>query len=190
MKRKEVKKAFEKTLKNINVSNELKVKTLNNIYSKNNVYHFPYIIRNCAAIFVVTCICLSVYLITNDKNTTENITLDEAISETNESNTSITSYEDYRILKSAPVKEYKATQNLSTTNEIKTESAFNKEASKMLMDSIEEASTETYIGLTEDEFLINNPGAKKIEEGYIILENEKEILYKIKGGIISEKIVK
>ena len=66
MNKKELKSAFEKEFKNINVSNELKEKTLNaiNTSSKQKTSHIPYI-RNFAAVFVVTLLCLSIYFSNN-----------------------------------------------------------------------------------------------------------------------------
>lgn len=189
MKKNEIKKIFEENLKNIEVSSELKEKTLNIIKNKNNVYHFPYIIRNCAAIFIVTCLCLSLYLV-NNKNPFNKKDIPS------ESNT-LNSIEDtplttsYKTVKSLPMEKYGTlNQDFFSTNSIKAEASINEENLRIQEDSIEDLYIGNYIGLDEEEFLNINPNAKKTENGYIIIENNEEILYKISDGTISERIIK
>jgi len=77
----ELKKAFEKEFEKISVSNELKSKTLNSISTHQNkkTSHIPYI-RNFAAIFVVTLLCVSVFF-TNNQKENQSISSDENKSE-------------------------------------------------------------------------------------------------------------
>lgn len=195
MKRKELKKAFEEMVKDIKVSDSLKEKTINNIYSKNNVYHFPYWIKNCAAIFIVTCLCLSIYVINNKnifykKNIPENIIIEDSNTENSESIylDDANLYNDYK-LKSLPTKNYVTTNEILNSQNAIAESTLLEKSYGIIFDSIEERSTINYIGLSEIEFLANNPNARKTENGYIIMESGKEILYTLKDGIISEKII-
>ncbi|MBP3284805.1 MAG: hypothetical protein J6M02_04840 [Clostridia bacterium] len=59
-KRNELNNIFQKELKTITVSEELKNRTLNKI-EKQSTFSL-YWLRNCAAVLLVSCICLSLYL--------------------------------------------------------------------------------------------------------------------------------
>jgi len=66
MKKEELKDVFEKEFEKISVSDELKVKTINSINTKHigKTSHLPYL-RNFAAIFTVTLLCVSIYFTNN-----------------------------------------------------------------------------------------------------------------------------
>lgn len=186
MEKNELNKILENELKNIKVSNELKEKTLNRIYNKNNVYHLPIWIKNTAAIFIVTCICLSIYLANNSiklDNSAQSLdkinNLDTNITEAayggleKEENLSAKETLKFR----APLNDYAKTG--STTNR---EIMFNTSDNILNEYLIEDSSI-----LTEEEFLINNPDAEKIEDGYLITENNEKIIYIFNNGIFIEK---
>lgn len=185
MKKEEIKNAFEESLKNIKVSRKLKEKTLNNIYTKNNVYHFPYWLKNCAAIFIVTCICLSIYLINNKpqlQNESDKINLNnESINQETAGNVqteTISNSNSFMLKSSKPSLNYSAMESLQNASDSL------REYGSILMDSLESQQSEV---LTEEEFLIKNPDAKKSNEGYMIIENNEEVIYIFKNGLFIEK---
>lgn len=183
MKKEEIKNAFEEELKNINVSRELKEKTLNKISYKNNVYHLPYWIKNCVAIFIVTCICLSIYLANNkidfnknikEKNFNENIYQETNLKNTNKNDTNGTF-----MLKSAnPSLEYSPVENSID------DSTRLRKNSNVMMDYI---NIENSYILTEEDFLINNPNAIKTDNGYLITEDDETFLFVFENGFFLRK---
>lgn len=185
MKKEEIKNIFEENLKNIKVSKELKEKTLNNIYTKNNVYHFPYWLKNCAAIFIVTCICLSIYLINNKPQFTNESNEINLNNESIHQETSDTvQLKDINNSNSFMLKSSKPSLNYSAMESLQKESDNLREYGSILMDSLEDQKSEV---LTEEEFLLKNPDAKKTNEGYMIIENNKEVIYIFNNGLLIEK---
>ncbi len=196
MKKEELKKEFEKKLKNITVSNELKERTLNNIYSKNNVYHLPYWIKNCAAVFVVTCLCLSIYAI-NDKNvfnkefnkdtSANSYAENHYLQDITDENMGVDSIMDRKVL----MKSYSTESVENFTNDLNDTffpatqfSTSNSIPDSMLTDKLLNSTKESE--LSEEDFLINNPNAKKTENGYSIIKDNVEIFYELKDGFVYE----
>ena len=80
-KRNELKDIFQKELNNIKVTNKLKNKTLSNIPKQTNIS--IYRLRNCAAVLLVSCICLSLYLNQNSFFYKKSIRLESVPQDTN-----------------------------------------------------------------------------------------------------------
>lgn len=209
MKKAELKKAFDNEFKNITVSDELKSKTLeavNSTYIKHS--HLPYL-KNFAAIFIVTMLCISIYFTRNTQN--NNLTFDtqqEEITsnfqnvEDNETTGAIETIlpqtEKSRLKSSRP-------QSQTTTNSIndiskdmyfspqdnllmtpasfKIENANNALIAEDFGSIKEEMESETEI-TSEDEFLLLYPDAEKTENGYTVYKDGKEILYTFENGIL------
>ncbi len=199
MKKKELRKEFEERLKNITVSDDLKEKTLANIYSKNNVYRLPYWIKNCAAIFVVTCLCLSIYIINNknifDKKTEdessvklhiEDYSLQSINDESLKMESSINSSEGKTLMKSATFDSSEFFPNDINANNLAPVqfSITRSTPAPILEDSYIVHDSESV--LTEEEFLKNNPNAQQTENGYKIIKDNVEIFYELKDGFIYE----
>lgn len=185
MKKEEIKSIFEENLENIKISKELKEKTLNNIYSKNNVYRFPYLIKNCAAIFIVTCICLSIYIINNKPNSINELSEATINSESiikksfeNVETQSIDNSSSFMLKSSRPSANNSIIESLQNKNEDL------HEYDSVLMDGLEKQDDEI---LTEEDFLLKNPTAKKTNEGYMIIKNNKKTIYIFENGLLIEK---
>lgn len=184
MKREELKNEFNKKLKNIKVSEELKEKTINKIYLKGNVYHLPYWIKNCAAVFIVTCLCLSIYVV-NNKNIFNKSTAD------NEN--SIDLYSENYSLRSINKENVELNDEiLDSYNQNSFGMAITENATKELFstksNSIQDSINLDYdLKITEEEFLLNNPNAIKIENGYILKVDNIEIFYELKDGLVYKK---
>lgn len=199
MKKEELKKEFEEKLKNITVSDELKERTLNNIYSKNNVYHLPYWIKNCAAVFVVTCLCLSIYVV-NNKNIFSKSSNDEFSPKLHTGEYFLQSTDDtavkfdtlpeckMMIKSSSPLNElessYYTPENTlnNITDGLMRSSSFSAITQDLANSYNDSATTE----IPEEEFLRNNPDAKKTENGYSIIKDNVEIFYELKDGFVYE----
>ena len=199
MKKEELKKEFEERLKNITVSDDLKERTLTNIYSKNNVYRLPYWIKNCAAIFVVTCLCLSIYIVNNknifDKKTEdessvklhiEDYSLQSINDESLKMESSINSSEGKTLMKSATFDSEEFFSNDINSNNLAPVqfSITPFTSAPILEDSYIVHDSES--ALTEEEFLKYNPNAKKTGNGYMVVINDIEIFYELKDGFIYE----
>ena len=197
MKKEELKKEFEERLKNITVSDDLKEKTLANIYSKNNVYRLPYWIKNCAAIFVVTCLCLSIYIVNNknifDKKTedessvklhTEDYSLNSINDESLKMESSINSSEGKTLMKSATFDSSEFfPHDINANNLAPVQFSITPSTpAPILEDSYIVHDSES--ALTEEEFLKDNPNAKKTGNGYMVVINDIEIFYELKDGFI------
>lgn len=199
MKKEELKKKFEERLKNITVSDDLKERTLTNIYSKNNVYRLPYWIKKCAAIFVVTCLCLSIYIVNNknifDKKTEDESSVklhieDYSLNSINDENlkmeSSINSSEGKTLMKSATFDSSESFSNDINANNLAPAqfSITRSTPAPILEDSYIVHDSES--ALTEEEFLKDNHNAKKTGNGYIVVINDTEIFYELKDGFIYE----
>ncbi len=184
MKREELKNEFNKKLENIKVSDELKEKTINKIYLKGNVYRLPYWIKNCAAIFVVTCLCLSIYTINNKNIFTKSI-------EDNDS--SINLYSENNLSRS--IKEEKISDDFSVNSNLSNFYGMyqTKSYDSAIMEDAISNNTENLLDLdkelkiTEEEFLNNNPSAEKVENGYILKINNIENFYELKDGLVYKR---
>lgn len=212
MKKAELKKAFENEFNNITVSNELKEKTLKAINSSyiKKPSHFLYL-KNFAAIFIVTMLCISIYFTRNvpKYETTKESTIDnnndnvtygfiEAQEIINYDNSNSDSMRKDTILLSpklsAPL------QSTSTLNDslTKEKSALNSSSFNLgnvpndIITSDMEATEETQkseIKMSENEFLKLYPTAEKIENGYKLYEDNKEIIYIFKDGLLENTII-
>lgn len=195
MKKEELKKEFEEKLKNITVSSNLRERTLNNIYSKNNVYRLPYWIKNCAAVFVVTCLCLSIYVV-NNKNifNKENDTHDSI--ELHTENYMLKSINDESLMLESSMSSFEMKSTTLDTsnnysNDIDSSDLFTpefslKRSAPITSNSFTECIKEPIP--TEEEFLTDNPDAIKTEIGYMIIKDDTEIYYELKDGFIYEII--
>lgn len=186
MKKEKFKNIFEESLKNIKVSKELKDKTLNKLYSKNNVYHFPYWIKNCAAIFIVTCICLSIYVI-NNKTQFNSSSDDSNLNKKpvpQEATFGVIELETRNEVNKFTVKSVKPASDYSTKESVLDETDNLRAYGSVTMDSLETQKSE---GLTEKEFLLINPNAEKTNDGYIVIKNSKKIIYVFENGLLIEK---
>ena len=199
MNKKELKQAFEKEFENISVSNELKDKTLNSINSNpiKRTSHLPYI-KNFAAIFVVTLLCLSIYFSNNKLG--KNLSIDEMIYGNIEKNSDSLSTEDITLKRTRPSQESISNQsaldfNLYGTNSINSSTTSNYKTSGVpAMDTVKEEAmqldtSESLKITTEDEFLAYHPEAEKIENGYIIYEDGKETLYIFNDNLLENIII-
>lgn len=196
MKKEELKKAFEKKFENIAVSNELKSKTIkaiNNASIKKHS-HIPYL-KNFAAIFVVTMLCISIYF---TRNTTKNNFISGSIKEDSTSNFTadtepFSAKEEQQLLKSAARENPSTLQNDTkkfnispTVNSFGAMQDLQSQNTNIIFAN--SASTENLesenIITSEDEFLSLYPNAEKIENGYRVYENGKEILYTFENGLL------
>lgn len=184
MKREELKNEFNKKLENIKVSDELKEKTINKIYLKGNVYRLPYWIKNCAAVLVVTCLCLSIYIINNKNIFTKSI---------EDSDSSINLYNENSLSRS--LKEEKLSEDSSGENDLSNfygiyemksyDSAIMENTVSNITEDL--SDLDKTVKITEEEFLLNNPNAEKVENGYIIKINNTVVFYELKNGIVYKK---
>lgn len=199
MKKEELKKEFEEKLKNITVSDELKERTLNNIYSKNNVYHLPYWIKNCAAVFVVSCLCLSIYVI-NNKNIFNKSSSNEfspkihtgeyILQSTDDTAVTIDTLPECKMMikSSSPLNELESSYYTpeNTLNNITDGLMRSSSFSAITQDLANSYNDSTATEIPEEEFLRNNPYAKKTENGYSIIKDNVEIFYELKDGFVYE----
>lgn len=199
MKKEELKKEFEESLKNIIVSDKLKEITLNNIYSKNNVYHLPYWIKNCAAIFVVTCICLSIYVVNNKNIFNKESYNNETYTTLHTEEYLLKSINDEKvmtdclpeskmILKSIPLNEIESSSYAEDkiSNDVSNNS-MRYSTFSITTNGLTESYTDSSVeGITEEEFLENNPNAQQTENGYIVVKNDVEVFYELKNGFVYE----
>lgn len=210
MNKDELKKAFENEFNNITVSDALKEKTLKAIKSSyiKKPSHFLYL-KNFAAIFVVTMLCISIYFTRNmPKNETtkapiinnDNITygLIESQEIIDSKNLNTESMREEAILlspKSSAPLQSTSTLNDSLTKEksISNFSSFNLgNASNNIVMADMEATEEVKdleIKMSEDEFLKSYPTAEKIENGYKLYEDNREIIYIFKDGFLENTII-
>ena len=194
MKKSELKKEFEKEFKNILLSKELKTKTINLIKTihTNKSSHLPYL-RNFAAIFVVTLICLSIYITnnmsSNNNITTYNVPQEEATLKEQSIENNVEAKSNNTLLRKSTIKSAKSEVYYGTTTEElasppyqfqKANSLNNFTLDSSISDNLEK--TESIYSLSEDEFLAQHPEAEKNEKGYIIYENEQKTLYVFKNN--------
>jgi len=197
----QLKKAFEKEFEKITVSDQLKSKTVNAINtSHKRTSHIPYI-RNFAAVFVVTLLCVSIYftnnfskkqfysdnVITNETQILESTINEKQLERKMENSTSLKSIKpetiyNNKISKSTPSPSF---YSLNDFGNIATDD-LQLQMEKYSTDCAVPESTDTL--LSEAEFLKQYPDAEKIENGYIIYENEKQTTYIFKDGML-ENIV-
>lgn len=174
MKKDELKKAFDKEFINITVSPKLKEKTLENIkasYIKKNS-HIPYL-KNFAAIFVVTMLCVSIYFTRNiPKNNNLESTNEQIVLDTLEdSEPSVANFESDKKERAL----FMAPANLESINY------------GILNDCSE---TQEVASITsEEDFLKLYPNAEKLENGYKIYENGKEVIYIFENGFLKNTII-
>lgn len=202
MKKAELKKAFDKEFNNIAVSNELKSKTLEAINKSyiNKHSHIPYL-KNFAAIFVVTMLCISIYFTRNSKE------IGFISNSTTNQDSSISDLSGEIESCSMPMEKLNETSREATLNSYagtvtepqtaKTKSIFSSSASfdktenttNLLNDSLSIANIESEQSITlEKDFLEQHPDAEKIDNGYKIYVDNKEILYVFKDGILENII--
>lgn len=210
MKKDELKKAFESEFNNITVSNELKAKTLkaiNSSYAK-KPSHFLYL-KNFAAMFIVTMLCISIYftrnipknettkepIVSNDNITYGFIETQEII---NSENLNTEAMREETILlspkSSAPLQSTSSlNDSLSKEKSISNFSSFNlgNASNDIVMADMEvtEEVKNLEIKMSEDEFLKLYPTAEKIENGYKLYEDNKEIIYIFKDGLLENTII-
>lgn len=207
MKKSEIKKAFDENFSDITVSDELKEKTLKKIHTLplQRPSHLPYL-KNFAAIFIVTVLCLSIYFRGNFKQINsinsishEKITYDLTENIENE----ILNYEDTATdqLKSRMLT---SETSISTTFGNKSELSQAESTQDTLISplslstqydqdvlngiSLQEDTEEKNV-MSEDEFLILYPSAEKVENGYKIYQNNKEIIYIFNNGNLEDTII-
>lgn len=208
MKKAELKKAFENEFNNITVSNELKAKTLKAINSSyiKKPSHFLYL-KNFAAIFIVTMLCISIYFTRNvpKYETTKESTIDnnndnvtygfiEAQEIINYDNSNSESMRKDTILLSpklsAPLQST-STLNDALTKEKSALNSFSFNLGNATNDIVmtDMKATEEEIKMSENEFLKLYPTAEKIENGYKLYEDTKEIIYIFKDGLLENTII-
>lgn len=213
MKKEELKKAFDKEFENITVSAELKEKTLKAINDSSNIKHshLPYL-KNFAAVFVVTMLCLSIYLTRNEPQKNINLEINseaESISDINTQTPAIANETN----ESYAIEEVKLPQKSIQRNNKKynqeTDSLQQKTTSQknllmMKAPILEKQDSDNMIlqdfgtlettqsennNISEEEFLTTYPNAEKIENGYKIYENNKEIIYVFNNGFLENTII-
>lgn len=214
MNKKEIKDAFEKEFEQVTVSDELKQKTLKilNAPLKKPISILPYI-RNLAAVFIVTLLCLSIYLaktypvkdhITSDMSS-DSQTTSENKNEAKISNSAATATQPEKAVETEAL----PSDNFSLSSSLDLETSdeyvsdfpvlYSTEidmpdpsipstmlrSSKSLM-----ATPDTENSITsEDEFIQKYPDAEKVDNGYVIYENGKETLYVFKDKVLENIIV-
>lgn len=207
MKKNEIKKAFDEKFSDITVSDELKEKTLKKIHklSFQRTSHLPYL-KNFAAIFVVTMLCLSIYFKGSFKQINsinsvshEKITYDLIENTENE----ILNYEDTATVQlksrmSTPEASVSTTfgnkselsQTESTQDTLISPLSVNDQYDQDVLNSISlQEDTEVKNVMSENEFLILYPTAEKVENGYKIYQNNKEIIYIFNNGNLEDTII-
>lgn len=187
MNRDELKKLMEEEFEDIKMTDKLKLKTIKRINEVNNtnIPHFPYL-KNICAIFIVSLICLCVYLNKNSFYTPKDMAKSEMVEENFINDSSFKDIDELEDASSPKMMKSKsfvagsgytegALEDYSTTY---TENATMRDY-QMLDNGKNEA-----VLLTEDEFIKKYPEAEKTDKGYII--NEK--LYVFEDGNLLEII--
>lgn len=226
MKKDELKKAFETEFQKILVSDELKEKTLNAINNAkpSKMSYAPYI-RNIAAIFVVTLLCVSTFLVRSNKSrektsqasdnvssysspnqatgSTDNaILLQDSLKSESTELFSSAQIESPRLSKSIKAESLNAPSNsisedLSDYKAYETDAGLSRlsvatPAEKALTKSapynsnligIKEEAEET----TKEDFLIQHPEAKKLEDVY---QDEDGNIYIFENNLLKDIIKK
>lgn len=182
MKKDELKKAFDKKFGNIEVSKELKDKTLEKI-AHTKTSHLPYL-KNFAAIFIVTFLCLSIYLARDTQKA-------DLIYDTSEQKELNNSTEFYRMTTPQDASYQtndvilKQSANSYGTSLQSAEAVLDySKASQELTESVNLATST----ISEEEFLIQHPNSEKTKNGYILHENDKEIIYVFKDKVLDNII--
>ena len=192
-KRTELKTIFDKSCQNVFVSKELKTKTLNSLKKRTTSLYW---LRNCAAILIVSCLCLTLYVqqntsfnkdssnqaILQNTNTLAPSALPENLSKQRSiynitPNNSNSPYQTESLQTTLPtydlIKEEHATKtiyNFDTTQ-------LQKKSSNIIH--------QVQIGDTEQELLNAYPQIEKHENGYSLSLNEQIVLYEVTNGLIS-----
>ena len=209
MKKEELKKAFEKNFEKICVSSELKTKTLNaiNTSQAKKTSHLPYL-KNFAAIFVVTLLCVSIYYtkspVKKEHSYNSNKVQDEEFPEGSDS-TKNTTFQLHKSIQSSEVEESILESSPSALygnilvddfiSETSNTPSMDALSSAIIKDTKEKSfaadsvRAETAKSITETEFLNQHPDAEKIENGYIVYENDKETLYIFKNNKLENIII-
>lgn len=203
-KRNELKDIFQKELNNIKVTNKLKNKTLSNIPKQTNVS--IYRLKNCAAVLLVSCICLSLYLNQNSffykKSITlesvpqdSNLKIEESIPQTTsveETKMRTYSSEDYQP-KSTPIESYKETITQNTAIEyglgnVMQDTAQISENSSIITENLENEKilNQIKIGDTVQKLLQYYPDLEKEENTYQLIHQNNVTIYHIENGIITD----
>ena len=215
MNKKELKKAFEKEFEKIFVSDELKSKTLKAIKDTPAIKtsHIHYI-RNFAAIFVVTLLCISIYFANNipKNNSIKSNTLQDVNTSISENTKNDYNRDNAIMQKSEPTQnavDSQTTGNANietfTTPEISSKYSASYDAAPNfalqatnapndigLQDSSflkEKDEKQQIISITEEDFLNQYPEAEKVESGYIIYEDGKEKIYVFKDKKLENIII-
>jgi len=202
-KRNELKDIFQKELNNIKVTNKLKDKTLLNISKqhKTSIYY----LRNCAAVLLVSCICLSLNLKKNSFFYKKNIPLESMPQDTNlkteefipkaisseEQKMRAYSPENYQ-RENTPVQSYKTPISTNTLIDYGLSSTMldisqPAETSSIITESSKtnERLTEIKVGDTVENLLQYYPNLQKSENTYTLITQNCIITYHVNNGIIT-----
>lgn len=214
MKRNEVKKALENEINTVFLSDNLKEKTLQKIRNDStSSFRIPYWVKSCAAVLVVSCLCLTLYLNrlpiiatkNFDNSSSQNSTAGE-VSENIKSNnflegsslkSSILQYSEMpssvysapevpkQALETAPkLRSMTISPNASEIQDIEDTAVTSFDFSSNTLKSTFISEDTLNIGDNESKLLNTFPTAEKTESGYIVVHNETKTEYIIKDGII------
>ena len=207
MNKKKLKEAFDKEFNNITVSNELKQKTLNAVEVKQNQKSLPLpYLRNFAAVFIDSLLCLSIYIVKNTPQK-ENITFDKSnlsnetiLEESENLNSNIPELtRAINTENAAPSTDLISFDTMisNSTSSTETPPTLYSSGASTLSNALQKKSQlstpnlqkETITALSEDEFIKQHPNAEKVDNGYIIHENEKETVYIFNNKVLENIII-
>ena len=203
--RKKIKNIFDKNLAEISVSEKLKKETI----EKTNKIpkHSFFQLSNCAAIFIVSLLCYSIYINSpvhnqhSKLNSTPlphhsnlEITNENQLISTKQINHSTTNKEkisdNYRSYKSslpAPVSAHNETVDLTKQNQINMLSDYSQIINEQntTFDTVQKSYYDIAIGTSEEQLLSTYSNLEKIENGYLLKENTQNTIFKISNGTVS-----
>lgn len=202
-KKNEIKQILENEFQDVTLSEKLKVKTLQKVknYSKPSFYW----LRNCAAVLIVSCLCLSLYL--HESHILENNFEDEkaqtqeyaedivsgsiSIQNLNESNLLRSSTTDTTSGFGSSANGFSSVkkENLRKSSAVIQDMLSDESVSEyLMMNSIEdndENDTDLEIGDNVEELLKMYPKAEKQENGYSVSIDGDVAFYEVVNGTIT-----
>lgn len=208
-KKNEIKQILENEFQDITVSDELKLKTLQEIknYSKPSLYW----LRNCAAVFIVSCLCLSLYLheshILENNFEAEKAQTQEYAEDIESGSISIQNLNESNLSRSSTTVDMTSGFG-SSSNGFSTAKKENLQKSSAVIydilsdESVSEAlimnpiqdndenDIDFEIGDNIEELLKIYPKAEKQENGYSVSIDGKVVFYEVVNGTITNILLK
>lgn len=203
-KKNEIKQILENEFQDVTVSDELKLKTLQEVknYSKPSLYW----LRNCAAVFIVSCLCLSLYLheshILENNFEVEKAQTQEYAEDIESGSISIQNLNESNLLRSStPVDTTSGfgsssngfstakKENLQKSSAVIYDMLSDESVSESLIMNPIQDNDENYIdfeiGDNIEELLKIYPKAEKQENGYNVSIDGNVVFYEVVNGTIT-----